>query len=393
MPVTPEIMLGDAQLAWGAGHLLKADVLARLVLERQPCNADAAGLIARITQAVAPIKAPPGSILVIKAWGFGFWADVDHVLSGLLLAEITGRTPVVHWGANSLFQEPAAPRASSAWDHSFEPVSNLTPADVAARLAARADADQSVFPSKWTGDNLLEGAVNPHKGPWSRLSALYFLSRAEPIAVYDYHTSLCTLIPWIPAGHRLHGLNIETVYRDLVGRHLRLRPDLARQIDAFAAAHFAPGPTVAVHIRGSDKFAEFPGAMAAYAQYPSLIARFSSAPGTRLFLLTDDANAARQFTLRYPGRVVSTDCLRSSTGRGLHYQREHDRRRLAAEVIVDTYLAARCDAFMGLGPSNVSCMILHLKNWPKDRCAILGPPVHHIRQFPPEGPEIPRTSG
>jgi len=32
--------------------------------------------------------------LVIKAWGYGFWSDVSHVLGCLLLAEITGRIPV-----------------------------------------------------------------------------------------------------------------------------------------------------------------------------------------------------------------------------------------------------------------------------------------------------------
>lgn len=41
--------------------------------------------------------------LLIKSWGFGFYSDVIAVLGSLLLAEITHRTPVVHWGKNSLF--------------------------------------------------------------------------------------------------------------------------------------------------------------------------------------------------------------------------------------------------------------------------------------------------
>ncbi len=44
------------------------------------------------------------SFLLIKAWGFGMFADVDHVLGQLLIAEMTGRTPVVHWGTNSLYK-------------------------------------------------------------------------------------------------------------------------------------------------------------------------------------------------------------------------------------------------------------------------------------------------
>jgi hypothetical protein len=34
--------------------------------------------------------------LLIKAWGFGFWADLDHVLGALLLADLTRRVPVVY---------------------------------------------------------------------------------------------------------------------------------------------------------------------------------------------------------------------------------------------------------------------------------------------------------
>ena len=41
--------------------------------------------------------------LLIKAWGFGFWSDVLHVLGGLMLAELTRRQPVVFWGSNSLY--------------------------------------------------------------------------------------------------------------------------------------------------------------------------------------------------------------------------------------------------------------------------------------------------
>ena len=61
----------------------------------------------RIAQARAPrshVRTSP-QFLLIKAWGFGFWSDVSHVLGCLLLAEITGRTPVTYWGRNSLFRD------------------------------------------------------------------------------------------------------------------------------------------------------------------------------------------------------------------------------------------------------------------------------------------------
>ncbi|MDK9702056.1 MAG: hypothetical protein OEL20_02880 [Sulfuritalea sp.] len=51
----------------------------------------------------APRTRHQNGFLLIRAWGAGFWSDVDHVLGQLLLAEITGRIPIVHWGAESLF--------------------------------------------------------------------------------------------------------------------------------------------------------------------------------------------------------------------------------------------------------------------------------------------------
>src|ERR1051325_2854172 len=48
--------------------------------------------------------------LVIKPWGYGFCSDLDHVLGALLLAEMTGRTPIVHWGAGSRFRDEAEDR-------------------------------------------------------------------------------------------------------------------------------------------------------------------------------------------------------------------------------------------------------------------------------------------
>src|SRR5204863_5297276 len=58
--------------------------------------------------------------LLIKGWGFGFWADMAHVLGSLLLAEITDRVPLVHWGSESLFSDKSE---RDAFTHYFEPVS------------------------------------------------------------------------------------------------------------------------------------------------------------------------------------------------------------------------------------------------------------------------------
>ncbi|MFN9971702.1 MAG: hypothetical protein ACK58T_17615, partial [Phycisphaerae bacterium] len=151
-------------------------------------------LIASMTP--GPDPAPPTSssdrILVIRSWSQGFWSDVDHVLGQLLLAEITGRTPLVHWGANSRFGGPQLPRwknpgesdpAHNLWNHFFKPVSSLTLVDVLRDAKGR-----KFFPSKWNDANLTVIDNGAMTGPQSRIAAVSFLNRPEPIAVSDFHT-------------------------------------------------------------------------------------------------------------------------------------------------------------------------------------------------------------
>src|ERR1700722_19722782 len=130
--------LEGIQQCLGVANLTAADLLARLVLERMPEHPQAfnalgiiAAQIGRHDQArtyfeqasslgldaargnletlrrMPPVPVPPPEtgrrFVLIKAWGHGFWSEVTHVLGGLLLAEISGRIPVVHWGDKNLF--------------------------------------------------------------------------------------------------------------------------------------------------------------------------------------------------------------------------------------------------------------------------------------------------
>ena len=42
-------------------------------------------------------------------------------------------------------------------------------------------------------------------------------------------------------------------------------------------------------------------------------------------------------------------------------------------VVMDAFLAARCDAFLGNGASNVSTAIRHLKDWAPGSFELIGP--------------------
>lgn len=311
-------------------------------------------------------EVPPHTVdgrrfLLIKAWGFGFWADVTQVLGALLLADLTGRIPVTHWGKNSLFTNGSEHDAFATY---FEPVSPYT----VDSLEVMTGAD--FFPAKWSRANLRQDDNGKWTGLYARLGAIDYLSRPEAIAVADFYTGVIDLMPWIPKSDRLAGKTIDEVYRDLAQRYLRPRPQIMQAVDEFQRSRFDDA-TIAVHYRGSDKKNEMRDFDDVNARYFDVLDRFD--PKSRIFLLTDDARAAAAYRARFGERIILSDCLRTDNDVGIHIRPTADRTRLGIEVMIDTYLAMRCSAFVGNGKSNVSAVVAALKAWPAGRCTLLVP--------------------
>lgn len=303
--------------------------------------------------------------LLIKAWGFGFWSDIDHVLGQLLLSEITGRIPVVHWGENSRFRDSGTRNAFECY---FEPVSGYSIEDLQS-------PSLTYYPPKWTWNNLSEGEVNKWEGEYSRVAGLYLLGRNENVVVSDFHTPVHDLAPWIPPGHRLYGKCIQDLYRLLVAKYLQLKPDLTEEIAAFAGEHLQGGDMLAVHVRGSDKIIEverqaleninrsYRGAIEEH------LSRHSD---SSIFLITDSQLVLDEYKTLYADRLIYTACSRSSDDTGVHFMPHPSRERIAREVIMDVYLAAGCSHFIGNGRSNVSTSVLHLGNWERGEYTLFG---------------------
>ena len=306
--------------------------------------------------------------LLIKAWGFGFCSDLDHVLGGLLLAEMTGRTPVVHWGQGSLFRDDPD---DNAWDRFFEPVSKVGLSDLTGK-------GLSYFPPKWTDANIREPDVNKLAGEWARMGGMLFLNRREDIAVSDMHVAIANLQPWARPGTPHAGKDLRTLYRMVVQKYLRPSQEVLRRVEDFARDHFTARPIIGVHARGGDKPVEDEELFERNKQTPQLVDdQLARHPAAKVFLLTDDAKLRAQYADRYGDKLITTDCLRTTTAKGLHYTQHESRTRLGIEVMVDMYLAARCDHFIGVGTSNVSAMIEHLKDWPDGACDLRPFSIHY----------------
>jgi len=312
-------------------------------------------------------QAPQGPrFLLIKAWGYGFWSDVSHVLGCLLLAEMTDRVPVTHWGSNSLFTDGSDRDAFRLY---FKSLSAFALDSLPALGAA------SFFPAKWSASNLREEDNAKWQGPGARMGGLYFLNRPETVAVSDFFIGVVDLLPWIPPAHKLRGKSLQDVYHYLVATYLRPRESIASQVEEFYRRHIRGLPTVAVHVRGSDKMLEVADLDRLNKLYFDVIDRVD--PSWRILLLTDDTRCVAVFQERYAGRVIVTDSIRTGNDLGIHYHASVDRVRLGAEVMRDTYLALRCEKFIGNGRSNVSAMAAILKRWDDGACVLLVPSQLH----------------
>lgn len=310
-----------------------------------------------------------GRVHIIRSWGQGFWSDVDHVIGQLIVAEMTGRTPIVLWGENSRFGEGAGNR----WERFFEPVSEgvLT-------------AGRDFFPSKWRESNLMVAENGAFSGPGSRIAFLPFLSSGADATVSDFHAPVVAISHWIPAWSGLSGKSVRALYCEVLGERIRVKDAIVSRAAEEAGRlgiGGAGGAVIAVHVRGSDKVVEMGDMRPVHAAYHAEIEKQIGVLGkdARVLLLTDWEPAAVEYRARYGSRLIETSATRTTGGVGLHFQKDRDGQRLGEDVLIDTLLASRCDAFVGLAYSNVSLFMSYFasqRGMADTRIALIGPNLH-----------------
>jgi len=379
-PANPDALYMLGNVAIKIGEYAKAEEYFTASLETGKASAEASREQARNLarqNAIQLVGAREKHYLLVKSWGQGFWSDVSHVLGGLLLAEISGRIPIIHWGRNCLFGDG---NDSDAFTRFFEPVSGAALSDV----ATLPDAD--FYPKKWNRNNLATEDNAKWIGDGARLAEIYFLNRPETVAVADFYLSVPNLVPWVPPSHLVAGLPPEKVFRYLIEKYLRPAPAILAACDAFHAERLACSPYVSIHLRGSDKIREGPNLLRRNMEILSVLDNLP--PSLRIFLMTDDQRYIEAMLQRYGDRVVAADCQRVVSDTGVHFISANDPFLMGLEVMRDTYLALRGDHFIGNGYSNVSGMVALMRNWPVGRCILVYPSVltrrSAVMYLPPE---------
>jgi len=299
--------------------------------------------------------------LLIREIGAGLWNEIHHILTRLLAAEIVQRIPVVFWGKGSLY---ATFDGSDAFERFFMPVSGFSVFDLT-------KDGLTFYPEQWNGENILTDSG--HMDNATKITMKDLKKCEAYVCVCDKYIELEEIIPFVPKGHWLFGLNKRDVFYRLLHKYIHLRNDVKAYIDDFYNGNMKGTPLLAVHIRSSDKIVEVKHLHELNELYPREIEKVLKAnPGMRIFLMTDCIDVLEEYTKKYGELLVYTDCRRvPKNGDGVHYQEYQDNWVKGFEIIRDAWLAARCDYFIGNGHSNVSLGICELKNWEDDRVKLL----------------------
>lgn len=295
--------------------------------------------------------------LLIKSWGAGFWSDMEDVQSKLLLAEITNRRPVVFWGETSAY---SVGENYNAFEQYFLPVSDYLIGDVVSDK-------YTYFPPVWKFSNIFQE-------DWHKRARMYrdvpsFIRCEANVMVSDVHNYVYEFMPWLKEDHPAYGLSEDDIYRYITNKYIKLRSEIADEIDEFYNANMKTGPILAVHIRSGGKILEVGHLNDLNQQYCHEIDHYlKENPSACIFMLTDDEHILTQYREMYGDILIYTDCNRKRVnGLDPDVQIYSDRIRKGIEIVKDTWLACRCDYFIGNGHSNVSIAISRLKAWGKDR--------------------------
>jgi len=346
--------------------------------------------------------------LLIKAWSYSLWADIDHVLSQLLIAELTNRVPVVYWPTHCLHNGVVQ---TNGFELYFEPISNYT-------IFSIAKSEYTYYPPIWDSDNLLVDDQN--KETWIYRNIGDILSSNVNVVVGDAYYNVYELIPFIKKNHSAYGMTMEQTYHYLFSKYIKIKPDIEMEIQSYYNSWLKNNhPILAVHVRRVDKNEVFdarkdnqygnkywnkvyknyqknqtgkqkvrrvfgngkfkkPNAL-----YHSEIRKYIEKYNTkRIFLLTDCEATIKEYKELYGPMLLFTSCKRIQEDDSVS-QMENPmiKRRRGIEAIKDTFLASKCDFFIGNDFSNLSHGVTRIKDW-ADKSVKLLFWLHKKRKYP-----------
>lgn len=312
--------------------------------------------------------------LLIKALGHSIWSDVDHAICQIFAAELTNRIPIVYWGMESMY---SASIDTNSFNLFFEPVSDFTVEDAVHK-------EYSYYPSTWSYESIMAEDTDRLKMECRDLKSM--MNSDADVVVSDVYYPLRAMLPWAKAGHWSYGLTPYQIYRRLFDKYLKLQPEIKKEIQKFINTNpdfRDERPILGIHVRGDAIVNEVAQLYDLNEFYKPRIWDFVVRYNVRhVFVITDSNKMFRQYKRLYgkndmmiypdskkmPFQARIATCLLdypNKRHKGVELQKD------TIEIIKDTYLASKCDFFIGNGYSNLSNTVMRLKDWPETNIKLL----------------------
>ncbi len=231
----------------------------------------------------------------------GFFSIFCQVLNHLGWCERNNKTPVVYWDAFCLYYQAQGYQGThNAWEYYFEPVSNLN-------------------------------------YQWGELiNRQYFAPDGTGIEWRSYNTYILTYKNWA---------------HDLIKKYIKIKPYINVLVDDFYKKNMAGKKTIAIHLRGTDRFTEVRPV-----PVNVIIAEANKYKGYQ-YLVASDENALLDYAKQsLEGNVIYYKCKRSNSNKPLHALPRKNPALGGRDVLVEVLLMSMCDKFICTS-SNVSAAV------------------------------------
>ncbi|MDJ0630792.1 MAG: FkbM family methyltransferase [Rhodobacter sp.] len=332
----------------------------------------------------SPARNIPGErqFQVIKLFGHGFWANVEHAVWQIVIAETLGRTPLVHWGKVGYYGNGR----DETFTLYYEPLSDVTVEDI---------STLGFHPGYWNAGNIRNQApagadtldIAHQRTQWlqrsfemsndtSRLNdALQSLERKSEAQAFVSMSYLHfeDIRPWLPTESPYKEMSIDAVRKHIYRKYFSLQAGVATEIEHRRTAAIPPGgPVAAVHSRATDKH-ELEGLEDRDNEHILAAARtWMQRSGGRLFLMTESSIERQKYVDAFGDRVLTQDCFRSDAPLTPNFKHpEASGYESGLSVLADTYIGAGCDYFIGSRASNVAKYLVAISDLTPDRIELV----------------------
>jgi len=249
------------------------------------------------------------NLIVVGARGAGFFSEFFSIINHLAWAERAGKKIYAYWNKDFLYFVPIGYNNAkgNAWEFYFAPTVNIQ------------NSNKRKFKIK---SKIRRGIDAPDGSQFDIHSNNWVVSKATALKI-----------------------------REIIDRHISLKPPVAERINSFYRTHIQGKRTIGIHWRGTDKYQEI-----VIIPFAKIIAKANEfADETDQFLIASDQQNFldyAQANLKKP--VQYYPCFRSTNGQPIHLR--YSKAKKGEDVLVEAILLSKCDLFIHTR-SNVSAAV------------------------------------